>query len=210
MIRGLFAKIGCLVVLVVGATAGWLFRGEIQDFVSGLGNRGGIEMVEPSLELAVRAEEKLQAVFDGTGRGDIRLSEMELQSYVQYRLGDRLPEGVTDPAVDLRDSTLAVSASLDLTRLAVAPDAVEVLQRMMGDSALVRSELRPGVVEPGVGRVEVLSLQAGVIPLPPLGIGMVLRGIGLPTDGRSVTFEIPDDVQEIRVGNEEVVLVRGR
>ena len=207
MIRNFFAWIGCLTFVVVLVLAGWFFREDIQAWLT----RGDqIVMSEPSAELAIRAEEKFEAIADGTARGEVRLSEMELQSYVQFRLAERLPAGVTNPAVDILDSTVVVSAALDFTRLEVAGDAVEMLRRMMGDSATVRTELYPTVGAPGEGRIEVLSLQAGVVPVPPMFIGRVLEGVGLQADGRTAILEIPDDVESIRVQNEEIVLVRQR
>ncbi len=191
--------------VVVLALVGWFFREDIQAWLT---QGDEIVMSEPSPELAISAEEKLEAIAGGTARGDVRLSEMELQSYVQYRLAQQLPAGVTNPAVDLLDSTVAMSAALDFTRLEVAPDAVEMLRRMMGDSATVQTELYPTVVAPGEGRIEVLSLQAGVVPVPAPFIGMVLEGVGIQSDGQTAILEIPDDVEAILVRDEEIVLVR--
>lgn len=207
MIRNFFAWIGCLTFLVVLVLTGWLFREDIQAWLT----RGEeILMAEPSAELAISAEEKFEAIAEGRVGGEVRFTEMELQSYVQYRLAERLPPGVSDPAVDLRDSTVAMTAALDFTRLQVAPDAVEMLRRMMGDSATVQTELYPTVGAPGEGRIEILSLQAGVVPVPPMFIGMVLEGVGIRAEGRTAILTIPDDVESIRVRNEEIVLVRGR
>lgn len=192
--------------LVIVVLAVWFFREDIQTWLT----RGdAIEMEEPSEELAIRAEETFEAIADGTARGEVRLSEMELQSYVEYRLAQRLPAGVTDPAVDLLDSTVAMSAELDLRELEVGGNAVEMLRRMLGDSATIQAELYPTVGAPGEGRVEVLSLQAGRVPLT-LAIGAILDGAGIPADGQTAIIEIPDDVESIRVQNEEIVLIRGR
>lgn len=207
MIRNFFAWIGCLTFVVVLVVVGWFYREDIQAWLT---QGDGIVMSEPSTELAVQAEEKLEAIEDGTAPGEVRLSEMELQSYVQFRLAEQLPAGVTNPAIDLRDSTVAVSASLDFTRLQVAVEQVEMLRRMMGDSTTVQGELYPRVGAPGEGRVDVLSLQAGIVPVPPPLIGAVLEGAGIRAEGRTAILEIPLDIQSIRVENEEIILVRGR
>ncbi|MCG8467206.1 MAG: hypothetical protein MJB57_03220 [Gemmatimonadetes bacterium] len=142
IIRSFFAGIGFLTVVVILAIAGWLFR---EDIASWLGTSGGEEIVmaEPSPELAARVEETLREIAEGAGDRETRLTETELQSYLQYRLIDRLPDGVDDPAVDLRDSTLAVTAMLDFTRLAVAGAAVENLRRMMGTPPRCRARYIP-------------------------------------------------------------------
>jgi hypothetical protein len=85
---------------------------------------------------------------------------------------------------------------------------VENLRRMIGDSALVTSEVYPTIDGPGRGRAEILSLQAGVFPVPPMLIGMGIQQLGLENDGRAVLIDLPADVIEFRVENEEVVLIR--
>lgn len=207
LIRNLFAGIGCLTVLLVLAVAGWMYREEIADWLE---TRNEIVMAaEPSEELAARTEEKLAAIADGTAEGELRLSEVELQSYVLYRLAPRFPDGVSDPVVDVRDSTIAMSAALDMRRLATGSNAAEGLRRFIGDSARVTTELYPTVEEVGRAKLQVLSLQAGVFPVPPLLIGTVLREVGLPNDGaRAILVPIPEDVGSVRIENEHVILVR--
>ena len=206
MIRNFFAWLGCLTFIVVVGLGAWLFRDDIQGWMT---QGDEIVMTEPSAELAIQADEKIQGILEGSTRGDVRLSEMELQSYVQFRITERLPAGVSDPAVDLRDSTVAMSAALDFTRLTVvAGDQIEMVRRFMGDSATVNTELYPTIVTPGEGRIEVLSLQAGVIPLPAMLINSVLEGVGLPADGQTVLLVLPDDVEAIQVRNEEILVQR--
>lgn len=207
LIRNFLAGIGCLTVLLVLAVAGWMYRDEIADWLE---SRGEVVMeAEPSEELAERAEEKLAAIADGTAEGEMRLTETELQSYVLYRLAPGFPDGVSDPVVDVRDSTIAMSAALDMRRLAIGSDAAEGLRRFIGDSARVTTELLPSVQEPGRARLQVLSLQAGLFPVPPLLIGTVLREVGLPNDGaRAIVVPIPEDVRSVRIESEQVILVR--
>ena len=207
MVRNLFAGIGCLTVLVILGVVAWIFRDDIESWMR---SRNEIVMGEPSPELAIVAEEKIQELIEGRGDRETRFTEAELQSYVQYRLVDRLPPGVGDPAVDLLDSTIAVSAALDFTRLDVGGAAVENLRRVMGDSATVTSEIYPTVGGPGSGRIEVLTLQAGVFPVPPMLIGTAIQGLGLPSEGRVVILAIPADVIELRIESETLVLIRDR
>jgi len=205
LIRNMFAGIGCLTVFLVLAIAAWFYRDEIREWVD---TRNEIVMSEPSPELAIRAEEKIQDVIDGEGDRETRLTEVELQSYVQYRLVERLPPGVYEPAVDVRDSTIAVSARLDLRRLELAGSAAENLRRMIGDSALVTGEIYPTLEGPGRGRAEILSLQAGMFPVPPMLIGMGIQQLGLENQGNAVLITLPEDVIGFRVEDEEVILVR--
>lgn len=207
LVKNAFATIGFFTVVLVVGLGGWLFRDEIKTWVN---ERNEVVMTEPSPELAVVAAEKLRELFEGEGGRETRLTEAELQSYVQYRAAERLPAGVNNPAVDLQDSTLAVSAGLDLTLLEVAGDAVENLRRVIGDSALVSSELYPRVMAPGRGRVDVLSLQAGLLPVPPMLIGMAIQQLGFPNEGSALLLDLPTDVIELRIENQELVLIRDR
>ena len=207
LIKNAFATIGFFTVVLVLGLGGWIFRDEIKNWVN---ERNEVVMTEPSPELAVLAEEKIREVLDGEGGRETRLTEAELQSYVRYRAAERLPAGVNNPAVDIQDSTLAVSAGLDLTVLDVGGDAVENLRRVIGDSALVSSELLPRVTGPGRGRVQILSLQAGMFPIPPMLIGTAIQQLGLPNEGAAVLLDLPLDVVELRIENEELVLIRDR
>ena len=209
VIRNFFAGIGCLTVIAVLAVAAWIYRDDIRAWIT---SGDEIVMAEPSAELAERAEQKLRAIAEGTAPDQTRISELELQSWVQYRLAEQLPEGVYNPAVDLRDSTVAVSAELVFSRLAAPGSAADGLRRLMGDSATVVTELFPVVEGSGVGGVTVLSLQAGVVPVPPMFIPNILRQAGLETGegGRTVIFAIPVQVTEIRIVDEEIVLSRHR
>lgn len=207
LVRNAFATIGFLTVVTVLGLGGWIFRDEIKNWVN---DRNEVVMTEPSAELADVAADKIQAIFEGEGGRETRLTEAELQSYVQYHGARRLPAGVNNPAVDIQDSTLAVSAGLDLTVLDVGGDAVENLRRVIGDSALVSSEIYPRVTGPGRGRVEILSLTAGLFPIPPMLIGTAIQQLGLPNEGSALLLDFPEDVIELRIENEELVLVRDR
>ena len=211
LFRNFFASIGCLTVLVILLVGSWLYRAEIKEWWL---ERNEIVMSEPSAELAAAAEEKMEAIADGSASGEVRLSETELQSYMQYRVAGRLPDGIYNPAVDLRDSTMSLSAELDFNRLAASSSAAEGLQRFMGDSARVMTELYPTIAAPGEAAVTVLSLQAGMVPVPPMLIPMVLDQVLEQFElesggGRVVAFPIPEDVRAIRIENEELVLIRG-
>lgn len=207
MIRNLLAGIGCLTVVIMLVITAWFYREDIERWWSG---RAGVAVTEPSPELAERAEEKIRELAEGEGDDEVRLSALELQSWVRYRLAEGLPQGVYNPTLGLKDSTLEMSAELDLNRLAASSQAAEGLRRFMGDSARVVIELQPSVNGPGEGSVAVLSLQAGMVPVPPPFIPFVLRQAGLRTDasGRRVLFALPRDVDGIAVQGDELVITR--
>ncbi|MFQ5689932.1 MAG: hypothetical protein ACE5HQ_06645 [Gemmatimonadota bacterium] len=205
LIRNFLAGIGCLTVLVVLLVAAWLYRDEIRSWWSG---RGDVVSAEISPELAEAVEQKLNALVRGDDGPELRLSETELQSWVRYRLLSQLPDGVYDPTVVLRDTTVRFTAALDFERLASSSGAAEGLQRIMGDSARVKTEIYPRVAAEGRGEATVLSLQAGVVPVPPMFIPNVLKQAGFESNGRTVVFPVPVDLAGIRIRNDQLILVR--
>lgn len=206
LIRNLFAGIGCLVVAVAIAAAVWLYGDDIRHWWAA---RAGIEATEPSPEVAERAAEKLDAFLADRERDEVRLSEVELQSWARYRLADRLPAGVDDPRVEVRDSTVAMSVALDLDELARHSEAAGNLRRFFGDSARINTELLPRVEASGVGHVTVVGLQAGLVPVPPMFIPNILAQTGFEVSGgRSVVVPIPPDIREIAIEEGGIVLRR--
>lgn len=206
LIRNFFAGIGCLAVVLAIGVGAWLYGDEIRDWWA---NRGGVEATEPSPELAERASERLEEFLAADGPEELRLSETELQSWARYRAATALPEGVSEPQVEIRDSTVAMSVALNLVTLGRQSEAAGNLRRFFGDSARVTAELLPRVHGPGVGHVTVLSLQAGVVPVPPLFVPNILAQTGFEvTGGRTVVVPLPDDLREIEIGNEAIVLRR--
>lgn len=203
MIRNFLAAIGCLTLIVALLVAGWWFR---DDLAAWWEARAGVVATEPSLELAEEAEVKVQGLMDGS-EDEIRLSELELQSYLQYRVS--FPPGVYNPAVDLQDTTAKVSVDLNLAELSRGSQAADGLRRFMGDSTRVNTQVYPRVVEEGRAGLTVMSLQAGVVPVPPLFIPNILSQTGFEVSGgRTVIIPISREIEDIRIADDEVLLKR--
>ncbi|MDE2878780.1 hypothetical protein [Candidatus Palauibacter soopunensis] len=211
--RKLFKGLGFLIFLLILLIVGWIFRGDIEAW---LANAGADEIVvaestpEFGPEAAARVDAALRELAAGGGAAETRFTETELQSYVRYRLTSLLPAGVGEPAVELRDSTVAFTVMLNFTQLPIAADMASSLARTLGDSARVAGEVLPRVGESGEGRLDLVSLQAGILPVPPMMLGMAAQQMGLRADGRTVLFDIPETVVDVRVENEEVVLLMDR
>ena len=208
--RRLFTGLGFLTFLLILLLAGWIFREDIEAWLANVG-ADEIVVVETTPEFGPEAAADVDAALEelaaGGGAAETRFTETELQSYVRYELTPRLPAGVGEPAVELRDSTVAFSVMLDFARLPIDADQAASLARLLGDSARVAGEVFPQVGESGEGRLHLVSIQAGVIPVPPLMLGMAAQQLGLRADGRTVLFDIPETVVDVRVENEEIVLL---
>jgi hypothetical protein len=199
VIKSCLARIGCLTLAVIVLGAAWLFR----EDVARLWSRLEITSASvPSEEMADRAYGELEALLRGESVS-VTLSQAEIQSLLTYRAGPLLPEGIENPVVQVRDSTMILSARVDPGRLEGLASP-EVVERLFSDSARVVVELEPGVLAPGIGRIEVVALQAGAVAVPSLMIPWILDGLDLdgvqssgrvlflPTPRRVAVFEVRD------------------
>ena len=211
-IRSCLAGVGCLTLLALGGGAAWTYWPEIQEWWSAR-SANVVFAVEPSEELAADAEVRLRSLFEEGGPVEVRLTEAEVQSLVLYRVAPTLPPGVSEPLATLQDSTVQVSALLDLELLAASIDseAAGRLQEFIGDTARVTARLHPRVAGPARGELSILRLQAGLFPVPPLLIPGMITQLGFstaPGNPRAMAVEIPPEIQSVTVEAQELVVRR--
>jgi hypothetical protein len=186
-IKSCLARIGCLALILVVLAVGWLFREEI----TGWWQRLEITAASaPSKEVAERASRELEDLVSGEGARKLELDQVEIQSLLTYRAEPLLPAGISDPIVEVRDSTLLFSARVDPRGLEGLASP-ELIERLFSDSASVVVELEPGVVAPGVARVEVITLQAGAIVVPSMMVPWILDSVDLPVETTGVMLLLP-------------------
>ncbi len=200
MIKSCLSKIGCLTVLVLAGAGAWYFQDDIGGWWDRVLNQVEIAAPsEPSESAAESAEKKLATL--GEGSTSVRLTEVELQSLLTYRLAPLLPAGVSDSQVEIRDSTVIVSSLLQPADLPNVADE-DVLSRFLGDSTRVTTELKPGVFTAGVARLEVEALQAGALAIPSPMIPFILGSLSIPgveTSGRALLVPAPSELRQITV-----------
>lgn len=209
-IRSCLAGVGCLTLLALGGGAAWTYWPEIQEWWSAR-SANVVFAVEPSEELAADAEARLRSLFEEGGPVEVRLTEAEVQSLVLYRVAPTLPPGVSEPLATLQDSTVQVSALLDLEQLAASIDseAAGRLQEFIGDTARVTARLHPRVAGPARGELSILRLQAGLFPVPSLLIPGMITQLGFstaPGNPRAMAVEIPPEIQSVTVEAQELVV----
>ncbi|MEK6253244.1 MAG: hypothetical protein N2B05_00970, partial [Gemmatimonadales bacterium] len=148
----------------------------------------------------------------GDGPQRLELGQAEIQSLLTYRAEPMLPAGISDPVVELRDSTLLLSARVDPRGLEGLASP-EVVERLFSDSAMVVVELLPGVVAPGVAQVEIVTLQAGSIVVPSMMVPWILESIeiqGVETTGVMLLLPTPGRVTHFQVAAGKLVLELAR
>ena len=205
MIKNCLARIGCFTLVVAVVGGGWWFREDIAGWWRRLEITASSE---PSEALARRAADKLQGMTSADRPTDLRLSQAEIQSLLTFRAAPLLPEGISEPLVEIRDSTILLSARVDPKDLQGLASP-EVVERLLSDSASVVVELWPGVVAPGVARLEVVTLQAGSIVVPSMMIPWILESVEMPgveTTGVTVLLPIPGRVERFDVDAGSLVL----
>lgn len=214
MTRGWSVTAG-LVGILVGSTVA--VRGAGGD-PGGLGVPGLLfppveAPAEAAEDVAARAERELAQFLAGEGGADsLVMGEAEVGAVLRSRVRDRLPRGVSDLRVELRGPTAAVSARLHFDRLETGGDAPRRLAQFLGDSARVEVEMEPSVAEPGRGRLALRGLRAGGLSLPSGLLPVVLRQLGVETEGGggdpSVVLSLPSAITSVAVGDGRVVLRR--
>jgi hypothetical protein len=208
VIKSCLSRVGCLALIILVLATGWVFRNDI----SGWWNRLEISASsEPSEKLARDAGRKLQELADGRSGGRLVLSQAELQSLLTFRIMPLVAEGIDDPVVEVRDSSVILSAQLHPEQLEGLASK-EILRQFLSDSTRVTTELVTEVFTPGVAAVRVAGLQAGSIAVPSLMVPWILGTLEIPgveSTGSILLVPIPPQVTRIEVTPGELILTRG-
>ncbi len=208
MIKSCLSRVGCLALIILVLATGWVFRNDI----SGWWNRLEISASsEPSEKLARDAGRKLQELADGRSGGRLVLSQAELQSLLTFRIMPLVAEGIDDPVVEVRDSSVILSAQLHPEQLEGLASK-EILRQFLSDSTRVTTELVTEVFTPGVAAVRVAGLQAGSIAVPSLMVPWILGTLEIPgveSTGSILLVPIPPQVTRIEVTPGELILTGG-
>jgi hypothetical protein len=177
-----------LVVLLALGAGVWLFRDQLlvawRDF------RGAEEAPRPSPELADQAERKLVALADGSSRS-VALSEVELQSLLQYRYQGIFPAFLDSPTVELREDQVRLRARVAVDNLP-SVDGLGDVAAFLPDTTelLLAGKLLP--LDSGRIALGVDDVSASRVPLPRRLVRAALERIGrvdepgLPRDAVAV------------------------
>lgn len=169
---------------------------------------------------AARLQAKLDRIAKG-GPGERRaalrttVSEVELNSYLQYELDDRLPPGVTEPWVSIvGDGRLSGRATVDLGVVGEKRKSGGVLDPfsyLTGRLPL----LATGVLQTkaGVGNFVLESVSISGVPVPKWMLQEVVshysRSSARP-EGVTIEkpFALPVGIREIEVGRGQAIVVQ--
>ncbi len=169
---------------------------------------------------AARLQAKLDRIANGTrtlgkAPASIPITETELNSYLRYELGDRMPPGVTDPWVSILDNgRLAGKATVDLARVGQSRKSSGMLDPFNLLTGSLPLEVN-GVLSAknGVASFAVESASISSVPVP---IWMLQEIVSYYSKSESSPngvaldkpFVLPNGIREIRTARGQATVVQ--
>jgi hypothetical protein len=143
------------------------------------------------------------------------ISEAEVNAYLQFELGQRIPAGVTDPWVSILDGgRLSGRATVDLARVAQSRKSATTIDpfNYMSGSLPVAVD---GVLrtKDGIGTFALESASISGVPVPPWMVQEILtyysKSAELPA-GVSLDkpFALPSRIREIQLARGQAIVVQ--
>jgi len=190
-----------LLLVVVSLTA-WAFRDDLMRRWN-----PAVEYTEVSLEAARSAEAKLERL---RVHGDtVRLSEVELASYLRFNVAERFPDLVQNPSAAIVGDTLRLGGRVSTDRLPTLQE-LERVRPFLPDTTRIDLEGRLLPRQPGQAAIEIDEVAVAGIPIPPRYYASVLERLGrrdepgLPPN--ALVVALPDGVGSVWIENGHLVL----
>lgn len=205
---GCLERVLALVVLAILLVAAWRFGPDVWERAVGVEEETSESEVEPSPELADLALERFRRTIAGEAETS-SFSALELESLLRYRAADHLPQGVTEPTVEIRDGELRLGAQVSVELLPRIPE-LERVRELLPDRVPV--ELRGLLLTlEGVGPVFLVQrIAAAGVPIPRRLHEEVLEGVrtgegrGLPPE--AIRLPLPVGIRTLRVQDGELII----
>jgi hypothetical protein len=186
--------------------AAWRWGPDLWDRVRGEPPNGDAEVASP--ELAEAAWARYEALAR-RGEGEIRLSGVELESILRFQLIERLPPGVSDPSIRIREGEVVLGLRVAAERIPAIPE-LESVRGILPDTVPV--QLRGRLLTLAGGEVVLLvhRIDASAVPIPRRFFPRILEGLArgertaLPPE--ALPIPLPDEVGRVRVEGDFLVL----
>ncbi|MSR36289.1 MAG: hypothetical protein EXR95_06540 [Gemmatimonadetes bacterium] len=199
---------GCILTAVAG---GWLFWPRGAARLSGESEVGPAGTASP--QLAETTLDRVEGLRAGQGDGQLVLGSTELSSVVRYALPGILPPGVSEPAVQIENGWVSLSARVATAEFPDLPALGQVIG-MLPDTVSVRVEGRLQRYGKESLAFFVSHVEAARLPLPDRLIPQVLRALGrqehkgLPET--ALHIPLPGGLDSVYVARDSLVLVADR
>jgi hypothetical protein len=205
--RGCIGRVVALVLLLVVAAGAWLFRDRLRDVWRTV--RGEEAAAVPTPELADAAEAKLRSLNDGSSRS-VTLSEVELQSLLQYRYQGIFPAFLDSPTIELEEDQVRLRARVPVDKLP-SVDGLGEVAALLPDTTELRLDGKLLPLDDGRIAFGVDEVSASRVPLPRRIVRRALQRLGrtdeadLPPD--AVAVPLPPGVGSAYVRGDSLFLL---
>ena len=215
MIRGcftnLFAGIGCLTVLCLGAVGAWYFRADIAEIYRSVVERetgGGatqLTMGFPSPAALQSAMEKERAIARRDGPERVVLSADEMASLIEDRLATEARQALDSITVTLGRGRFTLEAELQTESF--GRDLLGPLRGMIDPREPIRVSGPAEIRAPGVIGWEIDEFRVASFPFPGPAIPVLVDRLTGGAGG-AILFAVPAEVDDLRIRPDGVTLYR--
>lgn len=205
-------RLGCLLLVLVGAVVGWLTRDRWQPRV--FGDRGSPTVTWQPLGRGdgERASAKVESLSRREGPGYVTLTASELVSLLARQGGYGLPETLDSVFAAVDEDRVRVRGMVPLDQIR-GVDALGPLSGLLDKQEPIELSGTLAVVRQGLGEFRVSSVSLADLAIPQAAIPKLLarldnvpRPEGIAPDGIAIT--IPDWIGDVRVARGVVTLYR--
>ncbi len=215
MIRGcftnIFAGIGCLTVLVLGAVGAWYFRADIAEVYRSYVERdtGGesVQLTEgyPSSAALQSALEKERAIARRDGPEQVVLTADEMASLIEDRLATEARQALDSITVTLERDRFSLEAKVQTD--VFGRDLLGLLRGMIDPQEPIRVSGPAEIRAPGVIGWEIDEFRVASFPFPGPAIPVLVDRL-TGGDGGAMLFAIPAEVDDMRIRPDGVTFFR--
>lgn len=214
---GCFARLGCLVVLVLLAIVGWLTRDRWLPTVREKlgGEPRAVSLWEPlSDDRAERARQSLDRLSRPTGPVFANLTGAEAASFIYKALVRQLPRSADSVEAAVLGDELALRASVELRDLG-GQRALGPLAGFLGDRERVQFGGTFAVVRPGLAEFQIREIKVRDFSVPRALVPRLIRQMGRGSRPEGVSpdalpLEIPRYIADIRIAKGKVTVYKNQ
>ena len=214
-LKSCLGKIVFAALLVAAALAGWRWGPSVfPELAAWFFSGDDVAETTASPELAEATMDRFEALRRGEVGDQLALSSTEIESILRYSAPGIVPEGISDPRVEMADGVVTLTARVAVEAfpqlpnlnavLGFLPDTLEV--SFEGALAPLEDERWDALVVHGV--------RAAFIPLPDRMIPEILQAFGreyvaeLPDD--AIAIPLPDGLKTAYILRDSLILVSDR